>query len=137
MDSPKRHLSYLIYYYQLLPELYIFSAGIGVYGLLLLISGLFMKNGKSQNGVAVVMYDLYKMPKTMAQLAVVQFFSWFALFAMWIYTTAAVTKHIYGATDTTSELFNRGADWVGVCFAVYDGFAAVVAFLLRVLAKCT
>jgi len=129
--------SYLIYYYQLLPELYIFSAGIGVYGLLLLVSGMLMKSGNSQNGVAVVMYDLYKMPKTMAQLAVVQFFSWFALFAMWIYTTAAVTKHIYGATDTTSELFNRGADWVGVCFAVYNGFAAVVAFLLPVLAKHT
>jgi hypothetical protein len=28
-----------------------------------------------------------KMPKTMVQLAAVQFFTWIALFAMWIYTT--------------------------------------------------
>jgi maltose/moltooligosaccharide transporter len=77
------------------------------------------------------------MPKTMGQLAIVQFFSWFALFAMWIYTTSAVTSHIYGTKDTTSELYNQGANWVGVLFAVYNGFAAVVAFLLPVLAKLT
>ena len=73
----------------------------------------------------------------MKELAVVQFFSWFALFAMWIYTTAAITSHIYGTEDSTSKLFNEGADWVGIMFAVYNGFAAVVAFLLPVLAKHT
>jgi maltose/moltooligosaccharide transporter len=77
------------------------------------------------------------MPKTMYQLAFVQFFTWFALFAMWIYTTSAVTKHIYGTDDTTSELFNKGANWVGICFAIYNGFAAVVSFLLPPLAKLT
>ena len=71
------------------------------------------------------------------QLAIVQFFSWFALFAMWIYTTSAVTSHIYGTTDTASELYNEGANWVGLLFAVYNGFAALVAFLLPVLAKYT
>jgi maltose/moltooligosaccharide transporter len=130
-------LSYLIFYFELHPELYIFSVGIATYGLMMLISGLLIKNGNSQNGIAVVMHDLYKMPKTMGQLAIVQFFSWFALFAMWIYTTAAVTKHIYGTTDPTSALFNEGADWVGICFAVYNGVAALVAFLLPVLAKHT
>ncbi len=79
----------------------------------------------------------FKMPKTMKQLAIVQFFSWFALFAMWIYTTPAVTHHIYGATDTTSELYNEGADWVGVLMAVYNGFAAVMAFVLVWLSKKT
>jgi maltose/moltooligosaccharide transporter len=130
-------LSYLIYYFKLHPELYIFTVGLAAYGMMLLISGLLIKNGKTQNGVAVVMHDFYKMPKTMAQLAIVQFFSWFALFAMWIYTTSAVTAHIYGTSDTTSELFNKGADWVGICFAVYNGVAAVVAFLLPVIAKRT
>jgi len=77
------------------------------------------------------------MPKTMAQLAIVQFFSWFALFAMWIYTTSAVTSHIYGTDDASSVLYNTGADWVGILFAVYNGFAAIVAFLLPVLAKVT
>ena len=130
-------LSYLIYHFELHPELYIFTAGIAAYGLMLLISGSLIKNGKTQNGVAVVMHDFYKMPKTMAQLAIVQFFSWFALFAMWIYTTSAVTAHIYGTSDATSALFNEGADWVGICFAVYNGIAAAVAFLLPVIAKRT
>lgn len=88
-------------------------------------------------GALSIFENMRKMPKTMAQLAVVQFFSWFALFAMWIYTTSAVTSHIYGATDPTSARFNEGADWVGVLFAAYNGFAAVVAFLLPVVAKMT
>ncbi len=80
---------------------------------------------------------IFQMPKTMVQLAFVQFFSWFALFSMWIYTTSAVTSHIYKTSDTTSTAYNEGADWVGVCFAVYNGIAAVAAFLLPVLAKHT
>ena len=80
---------------------------------------------------------IFKMPKTMLQLAVVQFFSWFALFAMWIYTTSAVTSHIYGTSDTSSGIYNEGADWVGVCFAMYNGIAAIAAFLLPVIARKT
>lgn len=80
---------------------------------------------------------IFEMPKTMVQLAFVQFFSWFALFAMWIYTTSAVTSHVYQTTDTTSALYNEGADWVGICFAIYNGVAALVAFLLPELAKIT
>jgi len=95
------------------------------------------KSEPENNGLMEIFHDFARMPKTMVQLAVVQFFSWFALFAMWIYTTSAVTSHVYGTTDTTSELFNEGADWVGVCFAAYNGFAAIVAFLLPVLAKYT
>jgi maltose/moltooligosaccharide transporter len=118
-------------------QLFIFSGGIAFFGVMQLLAGYMFRSGKQENGVAVVMYDFYRMPKTMAQLAVVQFFSWFALFAMWIYTTSAVTSHVYGTSDPTSALFNEGADWVGICFAVYNGFAAVVAFLLPVLAKAT
>jgi maltose/moltooligosaccharide transporter len=89
------------------------------------------------SGVQETVAGLFQMPTTMKQLAVVQFFSWFALFGMWIYTTAAVTRHVYGSADTTSALYNEGADWVGVCFAVYNGIAALVAFLLPVLARAT
>jgi maltose/moltooligosaccharide transporter len=89
------------------------------------------------SGVKETVEGLFNMPATMKQLAVVQFFSWFALFGMWIYTTAAVTRHVYGSADTTSALYNEGADWVGVCFAVYNGVAALVAFLLPVMAKAT
>ncbi|WP_235298290.1 MFS transporter [Portibacter marinus] len=88
-------------------------------------------------GLAESFMGIFKMPKTMVQLAFVQFFSWFALFAMWIYTTSAVTSHIYGTSDSSSTAYNEGADWVGVCFGMYNGFAALVAFLLPVLAKYT
>ena len=80
---------------------------------------------------------IFEMPKTMIQLAFVQFFSWFALFALWIYTTSAVTSHIYGTSDPSSAAYNEGADWVGVCFAVYNGIAALAAFMLPVLARKT
>ena len=78
---------------------------------------------------------IFQMPKTMVQLSFVQFFSWFALFAMWIYTTSAVTSHVYGTSDTTTALYNEGADWVGICFAIYNGIAAIVAFILPIVAK--
>ncbi len=118
-------------------ELYILSVGLGIFGLILLISAWYTRQGMVHNGFVEVITDLMNMPKTMKQLAVVQFFSWFALFAMWIYSTSAVTNHIYGTSDTSSALYNEGANWVGVLFATYNGFAAVVAFLLPVLAKYT
>jgi maltose/moltooligosaccharide transporter len=118
-------------------EVFLLVIMLALVGILWLVSGLLIRNGTYQNGFVAIMSDLLKMPQTMKQLAVVQFFSWFALFSMWIYTTAAVTKHIYGTSDTTSVLYNEGADWVGVCFAVYNGIAAVVAFGLPWLAKKT
>src|SRR6476646_7382079 len=58
------------------------------------------------NGLKESFAGIFHMPKTMRQLAVVQFFSWFALFSMWIYTTQAVTSHVFHTTDTTSALYN-------------------------------
>jgi maltose/moltooligosaccharide transporter len=84
-------------------ELYILSVGLGVFGLILLISAWYTRQGMVHNGFVEVIADLMNMPKTMKQLAVVQFFSWFALFAMWIYSTSAVTNHIYGTSDTSKE----------------------------------
>ncbi|MCK6613180.1 MAG: MFS transporter [Ignavibacteriaceae bacterium] len=88
-------------------------------------------------GAADIFNSLLAMPRTMKQLAVVQFFSWFALFAMWIYTTNAVANHIYGATDTSSKEYNDAGDWVGILFAAYNLFAALFAFLLPVIAAKT
>jgi maltose/moltooligosaccharide transporter len=88
-------------------------------------------------GFKDIILSFKDMPKTMKQLAVVQFFSWFALFCMWIYTTSAVTSHIYGTSDPTSALYNQGADWVGVLFSAYNGFAAIAAFLIPVIARKT
>jgi len=101
----------------------------------------FLERKRTHAGVRAGLQEMLSsarnMPKTMKQLAVVQFFSWFALFAMWIYSTSAVTHHIYGATDPTSTAFNVGADWVGVLFAVYNGVAALIAFVLPPLARLT
>ena len=118
-------------------ELYIITVGLITTGVISLAAGFLQKGGKTEQGLVVVMHDFLHMPKTMIQLAVVQFFSWFALFAMWIYTTSAVTSHIYGTSDPTSLLYNEGADWVGILFAVYNGFAAIIAFSLPPLAKKT
>ena len=118
-------------------QVMILSAGIGFVGALLIVSGLMQRGGRYDNGFVTILNDFQDMPPTMKQLAWVQFFSWFALFAMWIYTTAAVTSHIYGTTDATSALYNEGANWVGVAFAAYNGVAAMVAFAIPVLARKT
>lgn len=130
-------LSILINYFSLEKELYILSVGIAGFGILQLATGGLISGGRTDNGVVSIMRDLFRMPKTMSQLAIVQFFTWFALFSMWIYTTSAVTSHVYGTKDPTSELYNQGANWVGVLFGVYNGFAAAVAFLLPWIAKRT
>jgi maltose/moltooligosaccharide transporter len=88
-------------------------------------------------GMQETVSGIFKMPKTMLQLAIVQFFTWFALFAMWIFTTPAITSHLYNTTDKASKLYNEGADWVGILFAVYNGVSAIAALLLPTLAKKT
>lgn len=125
------------YTHQLAKELYVLSGILALFAFAYLIAGLLMKKGTYRIGFVQMVRDFQNMPKTMIQLAFVQFFSWFALFAMWIYTTSAVTSHIYGTTDTSTKLFNDGADWVTVLFAVYNGVAALVAFALPVVAKHT
>jgi len=84
-----------------------------------------------------IFQDFKAMPKTMRQLGLVQFFSWFALFAMWVFTTPAVAVHIYGTDihDSSSETFNNAANWVGILFGVYNGVAALYAFALPTIAK--
>ena len=210
--------TYAVYFTGVEQELYILTVGMALIGLILLLSGLLQRSG-NRGGLVVIFDDLYKMPKTMKQLAIVQFFSWFALFAMWIYTTSAVTSHIYDMEITQTEVaellaavpvletsideavierlpgvrtdlqrlqseldqfsssenampvtvtasmkivtffleegradltestrttlervereYNDGADWVGVAFGIYNGFAAIVAFFLPVIARVT
>jgi maltose/moltooligosaccharide transporter len=110
--------------------LLVFFLGVAIFGIIQIITSLLNKKENSNSGLVEVITDLYRMPKTMIQLSYVQFFSWFALFAMWIYTTPAVTNHIYGTTDTTSLNYNVGADWVGILMSAYNGIAALAAFLL-------
>lgn len=125
------------YFFELEKELYVLSGILSLFGFSYLISGAMMSRGRYRIGFVQMVRDFQNMPKTMIQLAFVQFFSWFALFAMWIYTTSAVTSHIYGTTDPTSKLYNDGADLVTVLFAVYNGIAALSAFALPVIARKT
>ncbi len=119
-----------IIYFHLEKELYILAGGLAVFGLLQLLSALLINYNREGSGLVSIITDLYRMPRTMGQLAFVQFFSWFALFSLWIYTTAAVTSRIYGTSDTTSELYNEGANLVSGMFGWYNLFAAVFGLLL-------
>lgn len=85
--------------------------------------------------LATIVGDMRNMPLTMRRLAWVQFFSWFALFAMWIYTTAAVAGAHFGSSDPRSAAYNEGANWVGVLFGAYNGFAAVAALLIPLMVR--
>lgn len=75
------------------------------------------------------------MPSTMKQLAVVQFFTWFALPFMWQYYGIAVARHVFGAVDDKSDLFKQGTEWGGVCFAVYNFVCFLIAFAIPPLAE--
>ena len=112
-----------IRHYALEKELYLLAGGLVLFGALF----SWLSITRSRGMLGQVMGDLYSMPESMRRLAVVQFFSWFALFALWIYTTAAVTSVHYGTTDVNSAAYNEGANWVGVLFAAYNAFAAVAA----------
>ncbi len=118
-------------------QLFILSFGLMIFGVIQLFMASTTNTQQPTGGFSIVISDLFHMPKTMQQLAVVQFFSWFALFAMWIYTTSAVTQHHYGSTDPSSAAFNDGANWVGVLFAAYNGFAALAAIVIPWLVRLT
>jgi maltose/moltooligosaccharide transporter len=74
------------------------------------------------------------MPTTMKQLAVVQFFTWFALPYMWQFYGLTVARHVFGATDDKSDLFKQGTEWGGVCFGIYNLVCFLVAFAIPPLA---
>lgn len=129
--------SAVVYSLHLDKQLYILGGGMITFGVLLGWMQRHHANQKPSSGFSEVMTDLFQMPTTMRKLAVVQFFSWFALFSMWIYTTAGVTEFHYGTTDTASAAFNSGANWVGVLFAGYNGFAAIAAVVIPVMIRLT
>jgi maltose/moltooligosaccharide transporter len=118
-------------------ELYVLGFGFGLFGVVHLLAAVYINQGRSYLGLVTIVKDFNTMPKTMVQLAYVQFFSWFALFAMWIYTTPAVTSYIFKSSDPTTAAYNDGADLVGILFGVYNGIAAIAALMLPILAKHT
>jgi maltose/moltooligosaccharide transporter len=89
------------------------------------------------SGLAQIASDFMAMPKAMKQLGLVQFFSWIALFSMWVYTAPAIAHHIFGTSldDKSSDLYRQAGDWTGVLFSVYNGVATIYALLLPTIAK--
>ncbi|HXR84642.1 MAG TPA: MFS transporter [Hanamia sp.] len=85
--------------------------------------------------VSEITKGIFSMPKTMAQLAVVQFFTWVGFYCMWLYSTPAIAQNAYGTIDAHSKAYQDAGDWVGVMFTVYSAISAIAAFLLPLLAK--
>ncbi len=94
----------------------------------------------TEKEVKTSFFDTLKtMPKTMLMLAVVQLFSWFPLFLMWVYTTSAVSQHYFGTAvgDASSPQYNEAGNWVGICFAAYSLFAAFYSLFMPTFVKIT
>ena len=77
----------------------------------------------------------FRIPRQMYQLLLVQFFSWFALFSMWVYTTPAIAQNFYGTTDPFSKAYQEAGDWVGILFGIYNGVSAIIALSLPKIAQ--
>ena len=90
-----------------------------------------------KNSLLDIFEDFKKMPETMRQLSWVQFFSWFGLFGMWVFSTPAIAHHVYGLpiSDSKSEAYQNAGDWVGVLFGIYNLVSAFYAFALPYIAK--
>lgn len=88
-------------------------------------------------GLSEILKDFSRMPRTMRQLGLVQFFSWFALFSMWVFTTDAVATHVYGLTGDYSKsiAYNEAGNKVSSAFGVYNFVAMIFALFLPVIAR--
>jgi maltose/moltooligosaccharide transporter len=86
-----------------------------------------------------LVHGIGSMPKTMRQLAVVQFFTWIALFCMWIYWTPAIARQVFGGdpadADDWKRVIEEAGKWTGMCFAVYNLVCFVFSFGLLWLAR--
>ncbi len=131
---------------------YSFYIGAAVFMLAILVTVFFSKeyapadyekyHGKPDEaqqkaGLAEIFKDFGNMPRTMKQLGLVQFFSWFALFSMWVFTTDAVATHVYGLTGDYSktEAYNDAGNKVSSAFGMYNFVAMLYALLLPLIAR--
>lgn len=111
-------------------EVYLLGGLLAGYGVASLIAMTLARRGSGANMLSHIVGDFAGMPPLMKKLAVAQFFSWSALFIMWINTTPVVAQYFYGAADAADSRYQEGANWVGVLFTVYNGIAAVAALTL-------
>lgn len=128
-------VSYLIFSFHADAQLYVLSGGATVLGAAFLVNCGLLSLGRGDNFFSHILGDLTCMPTAMRQLAVVQFFSWLALFCMWIYATPAIAAHHYGASGPNAPGYNDAGNWVGTLFATYNGVAAIYSFLSPSIAQ--
>ncbi|PUZ27596.1 MFS transporter [Chitinophaga costaii] len=97
------------------------------------------KGFQPKRGLGAIFSDFVHMPTAMRQLGLVQFFSWFALFSMWVFTSPAIAAYVYHvpAGDTSSNTYADASNWVGTMFSVYNGVSAVYALALPWLVRLT
>jgi maltose/moltooligosaccharide transporter len=122
--------------FELEKEMYLLGGLLIAYGLASIVAILMARRGNETSMLGHIVGDFSGMPKVMKRLALAQFFSWSALFIMWINTTPVVAQNFYGSADPASAGYQDAGNWVGVLFAVYNGVAAIAALtLLPLLAK--
>ena len=117
-------------------EIYLLGGLLATYGLLSAIGISMARKGQSANMLSSIVGDFSGMPEVMKRLALVQFFSWSALFIMWIYSGPIVSQYFYGSADPASAAYNDGANWWNLIYTVQNGVAAIAAlFVLPVMAR--
>jgi maltose/moltooligosaccharide transporter len=111
-------------------EVYLLGGLLIAYGLASLTAISLARRGGKADMLTSIVGDFSGMPDIMKKLAVVQFFSWSALFIMWIFTTRVVGQYMFGSADPTSAAYQEGGNWVGIMSLVRNGVAAAAAILL-------
>lgn len=116
--------------FALLREVSLLGALLIGYGLASMLAIALARAGNEKNMLSSIVGDFAGMPELMKRLALVQFFSWSALFIMWINTTPIVAQYHFGSTDAASATYQQAGNWVGELFAIYNAVAAIAALTL-------
>ena len=111
-------------------ELYLLGGLLIAYAVASALAIVLARNGNRTNMLAHIVGDFSGMPPVMKRLAVAQFFSWSALYTMWVFTTPVVAQYFYHAPDAQTAAYQDAGNWVDVLFAVYNGIAALAALVL-------
>ena len=112
---------------QLEKEMYLLGGLLIAYGVASIAAISLARRGSTTNMLANIVGDFSGMPEVMKRLALVQFFSWSALFVMWIYSAPVVAQYYFGSADPQSAAYQDGANWWGTLYAMQNGFATIAA----------
>jgi maltose/moltooligosaccharide transporter len=119
---------------ELKQDLYVLAGLVAGFGVVQLIAGALRHTVRDNNGFMEIVSDLFRMPPAMRQLAVVQFFTWFGLFSMWIFGGPAIAGYHFQAPDPQSAGYQEAGNWWGILGSVRNGVAAIAALAIIWLA---